>query len=263
MQGYPYGQYVYPNSAQMPGAQMPVRYMVPSGYRQPSPPFANQSFNRYATVPSNPTPPQNMTQQVRYPPGYAQPDMQMPHASLQQQTPQQLQPPQPYYYNPYGTNQEAPSVTPAPKTPASKAGAKEYKEKAFTIAPDGTQSETIKGLVSNSNINDLLKHKGTKVKVSKIYRITKTKPDLKADSSSDDDLPLLKPPSRTQQPQPVPQPQETQRPSSSSSSCSHCSTCSNCSCTECRDRSRSHVYDDCPECRAEWNREQTRHRRRK
>ncbi|CAF0996297.1 unnamed protein product [Rotaria sp. Silwood1] len=255
MQPYPYGQYVYPNAA-----PMPVRYMIPPGQRQPSPPFANQAFNHYATVPANVRPPQIMTQPIRYPPVYAQPGMQMPYGPPQQrQPPEQLRPPQPYYYNPYGSNQETSTASPDPKTPAPKKGLKEYKDNAFTIAPDGAQNETIKGLVSNNDINDLLKHKGTKVKVSKIYRITKTKPDIKPDESSDEDLPPI----------PVAQarPQTIQRPvsssSSSSSSCSHCSTCSNCSCSECRDRYRSHTYDDCPECRAERDREQARRQRRK
>ncbi|CAF1282963.1 unnamed protein product [Rotaria sordida] len=252
-QPYPYGQYVYPN-----GAPMPVRYMVPSGQTQASPPFANQAFNRYPTVPANTYPPQNMTQPIRYPPVYAQPIMRMPYNTPQQQQQQQQQPPQPYYYNPYASNQETPTASSNPKTPAPKKGAKEYKDNAFTIAPDGTQNETIKGLVSNNDINELLKHKGTKVKVSKIYRITKTKPEIKPDESSDEDLPPV--PVAPSRPQTIQRPVS---PSSSSSSCSHCSTCSNCSCSECRDRDRSHGYDDCPECRAEWNREQARRQRHK
>lgn len=253
---------------------MPVRYMVPPGYRQPSPPFANQAFNRYGVAPPNPYPAQNMS---RFPPGYVQPVTRMPSGPIQQtpvvQSPQLLQPPEPYYYNPYGSNQpDSVSIAPSAKTTSTnKTGAKEYKEKAFTIAPDGLQSDTIKGLVSNDNINNLLKHKGTKVKVSKIYRITKTKPDIKPDSSSDDDDLLLTkqpppPPPQAQQSQTAlpPPSQESQRPVSSSSSCSTCSTCSSGSfCSECNYRSRSHTYDDCPECRAEREREHGRRRRHK
>jgi hypothetical protein len=262
MQPYPYGPYPYAPYPYANGAPGPVRYMIPGGYGQNSPPFANQSFDRYAQMQTAPRPPQSMQRPLRYPPGYPQPGMPMnnsPRPQRPQQQSEQLQPPQPYYYNPYGANGGHP---PSPtKTPAPKKGDKEFKEGAFTIAPDGAHSESIKGLVSNNDINDLLKHKGTKVKVSKIYRITKTKPDIKVDSSSDEDLPPIKPP----QPQPQLQSrqQSVRRPSSSSSSGSHCSTCSNCSCSDCRHRGRSHSDDDCPECRAERSREQSRRHRRR
>jgi hypothetical protein len=273
MQSNPNASYPYAN-----GAQMPVRYMVPNGYRQSSPPFANQSFDRFASIAAT-VRPQNIAQPIRYPPGY-RPGMPILPASTMMPTgivpqpPQQqqrkqsdkLQPPQPYYYNPYATG------TPSPRAQAPKKGAKEYKENAFTIAPDGAHSESIKGLVSNNDINDLLKHKGTKVKVSKIYRITKTKHDVQEKDSSDEDL---LPPIHQSPQQPIQQP--IQRPiSSSSSSSSHCSTCSNCSCSECRRRShidddcpecrarrQPYVDDDCPECRAERIREQARRQRRK
>jgi len=264
MQSYPYAPYPYAN-----GAPMPVHYMVPNGYRQNSPPFANQSFDRYVSMTTNVRPPQSIPQPIRYPPGY-RPGYMPPGSTMmpagasprpQQQLRQsdQLQPPQPYYYNPYGPNGGKPA---AKKPLAPKKGAKEYKDNAFTIAPDGPHSESIKGLVSNYDINDLLKHKGTKVKVSKIYRITKTKPDTPVDDSSEDDL---LPPIQQNPPQPIQKPpsQLIRRPVSSSSSDSHCSTCSNCSCSECRHRIRSHVDDDCPECRAERNREQARRQRRR
>jgi hypothetical protein len=262
MQSYPYGSYPYPN-----GGQMPVRYAVPAGYRQSSPPFANQSFDRYATAPATVRSPPNMVQPVRYPPGYGPggylpPNMPMSPTSNRMpvgnspRPQQQLQPPQPYYYNPYGPNGGSPTASLGSQIAAPKKGAKEFKDNAFTIAPDGAHSEAIKGLVSNNDINDLLKHKGTKVKVSKIYRITKTKPNIIANDSSDEELP---PPIQKQQPPPQP----VQRPISSSSSGSHCSTCSNCSCSECRHEKQSHGHDDCPECRAEQEREQARRRRRK
>jgi hypothetical protein len=270
MQPNPYAPYPYPTAN---GGQMPVRYMIPNGYRQSSPPFANQSFDRYAAIPPAAVrPPPGSIQPIRYPPGYYPPNMRMPPGSSprpQQQQPkpnEQLQPPQPYYYNPYGPNGASPAGSLGPRGQAPKKGAKEFKDNAFTIAPDGAHSEAIKGLVSNNNINDLLKHKGTKIKVSKIYRISKTKPDIPAPDSSDDDLPL---PIQQPRSQPTLPPQQQQiqqqieRPLSSSSSASHCSTCSNCSCTDCRDRKQSHTYDDCPDCRAERNREQARRQRRK
>jgi hypothetical protein len=272
MQPHPYAPYpnaYYPNAN---GAQMPVRYMIPNGYRQNSPPFANQSFDRYASMPAVARPPQYIAQPVRYPPGY-RPGFVPPGSTMmpvgssprpqQNRQSEHLQTPQQYYYNPYGPNGGNPG---APTVPPKK-GAKEYKDNAFTIAPDGAHSETIKGLVSNNDINDLLKHKGTKVKVSKIYRITKTKPDIPVDDSSDEDLilPTRQSPQKSIQQSlpPPPPPPPIQRPISSSSSDSHCSTCSNCSCSDCRDRRRSHVYDDCPECRAEFNREQVRRQRRR
>jgi hypothetical protein len=271
MQPNPYNYNPHPYNPYANGAQMPVRYSIPPGYGQNSPPYANQ-YDRYAAIPAAVYPAQNVPQPVRYPPGYRtgqssaastmtpvgiSPRPQQPPKQLEQ-----LQPPQPYYYNPYGAN----GKTPAPPPPPSpKKGAKEYKDNAFTIAPDGPHSESIKGLVSNNDINELLKHKGTKVKVSKIYRITKTKPNIVNDDSSDEELPIRVPQPLPPPPPPLPAP--IQRPISSSSSDSHCSTCSNCSCSNCRsrsrDRRRSHGYDDCPECRAELNREQARRQRRK
>ena len=280
MQANPYAYYPYTNGAQVPG-----RYPAPNEYRQTAPPFANPSFDRYASVSRGVYPPQNHLQPIRYPPTYTQRYMPpgpntIPNGNYSQPQPQpqqvpqqsdQLQPPQPYYYNPYGAN-AAPTNE---KTEAPKKGTKEYKDTAFTIAPEGAHSQTIKGLVSNDEINDLLKHKGTKVKVSKIYRISKTKPVIQPPDSSDEEI--LPP---IQQPPPPPQPQyqaqpapPVQRPisssSSSSSRSSRCSTCSDCSCSDCDSRRRrrrrrprrSHIDDDCPQCRAE--REYERGRRRK
>lgn len=277
MQPNPYMYNAYPNGAQ------PVRYAVPQGYRQPSPPYANQPFDRYAGMPPATRPPPGMTQPVRYPPGYGQgyyqpavPMQAAPTSTRAQrpppQTPEQLQPPQPYYYNPYGVNGATPTASPGPKEAPPKKGGKEFKDNAFTIAPDGAHNESIKGLVSNNDINNLLKHKGTKVKISKIYRITKTKPAALNNDSSDEEIPLP-----VQQPTPAPAsvpvpppasasasaPAPAQRPVSSSSSDSHCSTCSNCSCSDCRHHRRSHTYDDCPDCIAERERERTRRRRRR
>ena len=264
----------YPNTN---AGQMPVRYAVPQGYRQPSPPYANQSFDRYAGISGGPRPPPGITQPIRYPPGYGQgyyppiaPTQAAPTSPRaqrpQRQSVDQLQPPNPYYYNP--------NASPGPKAVPPKKGGKEYKDNAFTIAPDGAHNESIKGLVSNNDINNLLKHKGTKVKISKIYRITKTKPTALNNDSSDEEIPLPKAqqptPAPTQMPVAVPPPPPPpapapvqQRPVSSSSSDSHCSTCSYCSCSDCRHRTRSHTYDDCPECRAERDRERARRRRRR
>ena len=260
----PYAYYPYQN-----GAQAPVRYAIPPAYGQASPPYANQSYNRFpAAIQGAVHPhPQTGTPPVQYPPGY-RPGQSPPvstnspvGASPRPPLQQQLQPPNPYYYNPYAANGKTPPAPP-------KKGTKEYKDTAFTIAPDGPHSESIKGLVSNHEINDLLKHKGTKVKVSKIYRITKTKPEVVNDDSSDDDLPLpvpQPPPQLPPAPAPASASASAQRPSSSSSSSSRCSTCSSCSCSDYRGRSRgrSHTYDDCPECIAELNREQARRQRRK
>lgn len=254
-----------PNGYGAYNPQMQVRYMVPQGgYRQSSPPFANQAFDRYGGMQPNVRPNPNIMQPIRYPqgarPGYMPPNMSMMSTASSPRPPvnpqqrirpgEQLQPPQPYYFNPNG---------PSPRPPPPKKGVKEYKDNAFTIAPDGAHSEAIKGLVSNNDINDLLKHKGTKVKVSKIYRITKTKPEIIADSSSDEELP----PPIQQAPAPVARAAVVQRPVSAASSDSHCSTCSNCSCGDCRARERSHTYDDCPDCRAERERERARRQRRK
>lgn len=274
MQPNPHANYGTPN-----GGGVPVRYMIPTVYRHTSPPFANQAYNRYSGQPENAQPTGNYTQPIRYPAGYVHPSTRMPYDPYTASSayfpppvtsPEQIQPPQPYYYNPNTPAQQSSVSTPDSKATASKKGVKEYKDNAFTIAPDGADVETIKGLVSNNDINELLKHKGTKVKVSKIYRITKTKPEILKDDSSDDDLPLPKDPPRSKQSLPsapalTPVPKSApilERSSSSSSSCSHCSTCSNCSCTDCRDRRRSHTYDDCPECRAEWERGEARRRRR-
>ena len=260
MQPYPTANYPYPNQT-----TMPVRYMIPNGYRPAAPPFNNMAMDRYATIANgvqstipppvrNPYPNNAMRATVPTP----------PRAQTPAKPGEPLQPPQPYYFNPYGNN--APPV-PDPKTTAPKKGAKEFKDTAFVIQPDGANGDPIRGLVSNNNINDLLKHKGTKVKVSKIYRITKTNTEAQQLDSSDDDIVPL--PQAQPTPALVPAPvQPAQRPSSSSSSSSSCSSrsrCSTCSssCSECRSRRRPYSYDDCPECRAERRREQERKQRRR
>ena len=268
---YPYAPYQYNN-----GAPMPVRYAMPTGYRQGSPPFANMAFDRYGNVAAGVRPAMPMMQPIR--PRFPSNPMPAPVVtSPQGATPGEvLQPPTPFYYNPYGKNPPAPS--PDTKSVASKKGAKEYKETAFTIRPDGAEGETIRGLVSNNDINDLLKQRGTKVKVSKIYRITKTKPEAQQADSSDEEIPL---PTPNQRPSLAPAaaaraaataaatpstapPAASQRRSSSSSSCSTC--CSQCSCSSSDyddRRRRSHSYDNCPECRAERERDRHRQRRRR
>ena len=266
----PNANYPSPNANYPPPNQttMPVRYMIPNGHRPVAPPFNNMAMDRYATIANgvqstlpppvrNPYPPNPMRAPV--PPS--------PRAQTPGNNGEQLQPPQPYYFNPYGNNA---TPAPDPKAAPPKKGVKEFKDAAFVIQPDGANGDPIRGLVSNNNINDLLKHKGTKVKVSKIYRITKTNNEAQQLDSSDDDIVPLPQAQPTPAPAPAPAPavQQTRRrspsSSSSSSSSSRCSTCSS-SCSECRSYRRPSSYDDCPECRAERRREQERrqHRRRR
>ncbi|CAF1133642.1 unnamed protein product [Didymodactylos carnosus] len=238
------------------GYPMPVRYIVPMR-QQPttSPPFANQAFNRF-NVPQQPQPGVTYMQPVRgqlfyqnpgvyampqqmpvrpygYHPGFGQIPSQPVSARMQApiQQPQQ-------YNNPYQPPQQQQQPPPSQQKTSKSKKNKEYADAAFTIDP--TKQEAIKGLLSNNDINDLLKVKGTKVKVAKIYRITKTKPE-QSDSDDDDeyepvvlDSPTQK--SRSQQQRPI-------------SADSHCSTCSSCSCSECRGE-----HDNCPECLAEKER---------
>ena len=278
MHPYPYGPYPhgYP-------APMPIRMMVPGGYRQNSPPFANLSFDRYAMMPGGPRPPPYMAVPLRYPAG-AQPGYPPNGESMPGRAPTRVTSgtdPMPSNQartpNPKDTadgrnpsNTIAPSVSRAPAPPPR--GAKEFKDNAFTINPDGERGEPLRGLVSNGDINDLLKQKGTKVKVKKIYRITKTKATPQDDDDDDDaDKELITRGGRGANRSPVgqresmpqdhqqrPSSQQRSRSSSGSSSCSHCSLCSNCSCTYCRQNGQSHVYDGCPLCRLEWEREQGR-----
>ncbi|CAF0886970.1 unnamed protein product [Rotaria sordida] len=263
MQPYPYAG--YPNAN---GATMPVGYMTPRNYQQNVPPLVNQSSDRHAGQASTLRPTQYASQPIRYPPnavppgyrpGYPAPGLPPPPMNTMMPG---MPPNQAYYYDPNGLN---PSVPPDTKTQttASKKGATGHTNNPYTMGPDGTQNEAIKSLVSNGNINDLLNHQGTKVKVSKIYRITKTKPDIRKDDSSDDDLKkvsLESARSVTNKPRP---PVPAQRAPSAASSCSHCSTCSNCSCSECRNQGQGNFYDDCPECRMERAREQAQRQNRK
>lgn len=271
MQPYPYGAY-----APTTGATPPVRYMIPpTGQPQhPQQLYSNTVFDRYAHVATGVRPAAPIMPPVRnpYPPNMTRMPSEQPSPapSFQSQKPgEQLQPPQPYYYNPYGANSTA---TPDSKTtPAQKKGAKEYKDTAFTIKPEGAEGDTIRGLVSNDDINKLLTHKGTKVKVAKIYRITKTKSDAVIADSSDDEIitpapaPPPDPTPAPQQPAPQPPPPPPQRPESRSSSSSCCSCCSSASCSSCNSYRyrRSHSYDNCPECQAERHRRRRRHRKRR
>ncbi|CAF0808951.1 unnamed protein product [Adineta steineri] len=281
-------------------AAMPVRFMVPPGYRQPYPPFVNPNYDRYALNPAGAYRPQGITRPVNYPPSYGpggypqgnnaptqsvgtQPAGTQP--AQRQQAPMQPNTVRPAntvtgakpgtekkgFFNPFGNKKKDSIATiPEAKTPVGK---KEFKDTAFTIDPDGTKNDSIRGLVSNDDINNLLKHKGTKVKVKKIYRITKTKPE-EIDDSSDDDV-------KTKSKPAPPPPPPVQRPRSSSTD-SYCSQCDKMSshvyddcpicraqlqqqqvhvyddCPQCRAEAQrqTHVYDDCPECRAEWARRQ-------
>jgi hypothetical protein len=272
---------------------MPVRYMLPPGYRQDYPPFVNPSFDRYAVRPITDRDPRMWrpgNNPPSYGPGYGQgnppangqgnppangqgnpqpqraPTANVNKNSMQPQKRmpgQQQQPGGQPYNNPNSKDKRNPDLTTSrSKTPGYRKGTKEFRDTAFTIEPDGTRNNAIKGLVSNDDINNLLKHKGTKVKVAKIYRITKTKAEDDPDSS-EEELP------------PPPPPPPVQRPVSSSSGSSYCSLCDRpCSqclrertvhvdddCPLCRAERQRHVYDDCPECRAEQIREQARRQR--
>jgi hypothetical protein len=276
---------------------MPVRYMLPPGYRQDYPPFVNPSFDRYAVRPITDRDPRMWrpgNNPPSYGPGYGQgnppangqgnppangqgnpqpqraPTANVNKNSMQPQKRmpgQQQQPGGQPYNNPNSKDKRNPDLTTSrSKTPGYRKGTKEFRDTAFTIEPDGTRNNAIKGLVSNDDINNLLKHKGTKVKVAKIYRITKTKAEDDPDSSEEELPPAPPPPPPVQRPVSV-------ASSSGSSYCSLCNDrpCSQClnvrtvhvddDCPLCRAERQRHVYDDCPECRAEQIREQARRQR--
>jgi hypothetical protein len=261
MQPYAYGP--YPN-----GGTMPVRNMVPTNYQPYSPSYANQSYNNYNGVSPNA---RSEAQLLRYPPphvplgyvpGYMAPGLPPPPMSammpiMTSPQSQQQQHPQGYYHNPdgsYGVHSAVP-----------KNGAK------------GSENKGIQGAVGGREVKDLLKQKGTKLKVSKIYRITKHKPINQNNDSTDDEYEKVSLDTPQSQPLTQRQPQfysvqssvqigpppQSARILSAASSCSHCSTCSNCSCSECRTRNGGHMYDDCPECRAEQERAQSRRNKHK
>lgn len=250
-----------------------VRYAVPSGYRtQNVPPVANLNQERFSNIATGVYPPVNQIRPAQYPPNAAfngsyPNQMRPPFPGTGRE---QVRPPEPYYYNPNGNFPNRNSQSPAPSnltTSTARRGAKEYTDKAFMIKPDGAEGETIRGLVSNDDINKLLTHKGTQVKVAKIYRITKTKSDAVVAESSDEELPTIPPlapapPVQNEVPPSVEKPRSRSRSrSSSSSSC--CSTCSCSSCSSCRSYRRPHSYDDCPECQAERQRRRERRTRRR
>lgn len=226
---------------------VPVRYMVPGNYRQTLPvrppyPYASQPMH-YQPV--------NQARSLPPPPPETIVPIPLPN-QYRQQYPQQYH--QPYYYDP-NVAYPPPPYNSKPSKTTVKTG---YKDDKYALASNGTQNKGIQNLVGNSDINELLKHKGTKIKVSKIYRISKKKPNLLDDDTSDDEyesVPLDSPSprlrTRTLKQSSVP----IQRIPSAASSCSHCSTCTNCSCSDCRTRNSTHPYDDCRECRAERERQ--------
>ncbi len=256
MQPYPYITYPYPYPN---GATMPVPYMAPPNYQQSS------------IV--HPT--QYVPQLLPYPPGYPVPRLPPPHMSTMipivppPQLQKQFQHPQAYYYNHNGVNPAVP-----------------YNSKAPAAVPkkDTKENKEIKTLVLNNNTNDSLKHKSTRVKLSKIYRNSKNKPSFQDNDSSDDEYEQI--PLDSARPQTFKysttqtkrSTAHTQRLPSAASNCSHCSACTNCSCTECRyqnkghiyddcpqcrQQNEEHIYDDCPQCRAEWEYQQAQIRRQK
>lgn len=199
------------------GTMVPVRYMPPPPNYQPVYPV------NYAPQP------------MHYQPVYPTPNVpMMPYV-----IPSQYPPVQQYYYP--NMSHLRPSRLP------------QKKDDKLGATSDSKQNKGLQGLVgANSDVNELLKQKGTKIKLSKIYRITKKKhnPQDDDDDTSDDEyeqLPIDSARTSSLQPSALPYP----RIPSATSSCSHCSTCSNCSCSDCRIQNGGHLYDDCPECRAQ------------
>ncbi len=248
MQPYAYAAYPNPNSA-----TMPVHYMAPTNYPQSSPPFVNQSLNHYTGIPTTGQPIQYAPQPLNYPVEYMMPILPphpMPIVS------QQFQHPQGYYYNSNASNGVNPTALSDAKTTAA-------------VKKKGAKSQGSKNLVANNNANNLLKQKGTKVKLSKIYRISNKNPGFQDNDSSDDEyeqVPLDSPQPRTLKQSSIQFKRlstQIQRIPSAASSCSHCSTCTNCSCSACHNPNGEHVYDDCPQCRAEWEYQQVQSRRQK
>lgn len=151
-----------------------------------------------------------------------------------------------------------------------------YNPNALNPAVSSSGNDGKNGVTIPNNANELLNQKGTKYKVSKIYRIQKTKPYISKDDSSDDETQYIpmQPISQVPIPQtavlpPPPQPPplipKASSPSSNSgcSTCSHCSTCTYCSCTDCRIKQKGIYYDDCPACRVGKERQKTVHKNRK
>jgi hypothetical protein len=250
MQPYSYAVYPTPN-----GATMPVYHTPPTYYQQSSVPYANQSsvpyanqssvpyanqssvpyanqtYDNYAAIPSTGPANQYAPYPLYYPATGMPPRPMMPSSS-------QFQQPPGYYYVSNGGYQAVPSNSQSTKHVPERTN---------------TQNQAMQGMMSNSNTNDLSNHKGTKGRMSKNHRI-KNK-----DDSNDDEyesIPLYS--SRSQ----ICQQSAAHNPRPASS-CSRCSTCSNCSCSECRHENRKHVYDNCPQCRAEWERAKNTNRSRR
>ena len=273
MQPYSYAPYPSAN-----GAAIYPRYTIPPNYSQNAPPIANQPINPYNRQARPVRPPQYGPMPVgsparaappgyrpRYPaPGLPPPPMStmvpvmrpqqwtsLPSQQWSSPRSQQWQPSQGYYYGHNGSNGFNPAALPGFTAGAdwSASDGQGNQHKRHQTGAENEENDAVTKIVSNQNVRDLLNQQGTKVKVSKIYRITKTKPDIKKEDSSDDDVEKERlQPVQTQAKKPSP------RPPSSVSSCSHCSTCSNCSCSECRIQRQPHPYDDCPQCRLEQKR---------
>jgi hypothetical protein len=232
MQPYPYG--AYPNAH---GAAMSAQYMVPPNYQRSYPPSAVPSGYRPEFNPVGLPPP---------PMSVMMPIMSSPRPQHQPEYRQQVNNPREYHRNP------------AVSTDSKKDPKGSKHNRAI-----GAENKRIQDLLGN---NELRKHKGTKLKESKTYQISKKKSDEQKNDSSDNDeslnnvRPVLFSIQSSSQDRP---PLHNDRILSAASSCSHCSTCSNCSCSHCRDTQGGHIYDDCPECRAEQEREQARHHKHK
>ncbi len=255
MQSYPYVTYPYAT-----GATVPINYMTPAHYQQNQPLYVNQSYNHYGRIPA--TVPY-VSQQAPYhlPPISNRMPMMLQPQQQQQPYIQHFQYPQMNYYNPNGFNGVRPV---APVKNAPKKAVIDLKDNPS----DSKANRAINRRTSNKDMNDLSKNKGTQVRVSRIRRRSKRNNDFQDDSSDDEfeRIPLGSPrPERLKLPL-APSKRlaaQNQRRSLTMSSCSHCSTCTNCSCSECRHQNGRHFYDDCPQCRAELEREKAQTKRQK
>ena len=252
----PYHQYItYPY---LTNTTASMNYMTPVNYQQSAPVYLNQPYNHYGRMPL-----QYVPHQEAYPfppisnsmPMMIQPQTHQPYI-------QQFQQPQAYFYNRNRFNGVRPGA-PVNKNLKKNALRKNLIEPKNN-APDGKKNPLIKELTSN---NDFSKSKSTKSRVAIINRTPKRNNGFQ--DSSDDEferIPLDSPRIEAFKQSSLPPKRSTaqiQRIPSTASSYSHCSTCTNCSCSECRQKNGRHMYDDCPQCRAEWEREHAQTKRQK
>lgn len=193
MQQYPYAP--HPNKS---GVSMPIGYVAAVPYQYGHHP-ANAARNFRQPPAGLPPPPMAMMMPMIANGGVGQIPM---HHPLAQQF-QYYQPNQGYYSTVNASNsinhpgaaknfQTGTTTTTTTTTTTSKhAGIRDTKENKINASSsktlDAGQNQGIHGLVQNTDVNELLKYKGTKLKVSKIYRISKSKSSALVDDSSDDE----------------------------------------------------------------------------